>query len=139
MIATYRRGAGGQLRLFRPTLRTYLESGSRNRLDLSGDTPMTTTFHKLSIWKIAAAAAALAFAPAVLASPAAADTDAQATSAHHARATHHHARAHVRHSYARVYAPAPWTVDEWGADFRSHPYHCGIGLYNTPLACEPGD
>jgi len=67
-------------------------------------------------------------------SPAAAATDAQVKSAHHAR---HHARAHVRHSYARTYIVAPG--DDWDPNFRYHPYHCGIGVYNTPLACEPGD
>lgn len=106
------------------------------RLDLSGETLMTT-LHTLPTLKIAAAAAVLAFTPAMVISPAAADTDAQVSSAHHVR---HHARAqaHVRHSYARVYVSTPWVDDEWAA-YRSHPYHCGIGVFNTPLACEAGD
>ncbi len=94
-----------------------------------------TTLHTFPILKIAAAAAVLALAPAMAASPAAATTDAQASSAHHVR---HHARAHVRQSYARVYVSTPWVDDEWVA-YRYHPYHCGIGVFNTPLACEAGD
>lgn len=98
---------------------------------------MSTTHH-LPVWKIAAAAAALALAPAVLASPAAAATDTQSPgayhAAHHARA--HVARTHIRHSYAR-YAPRP-VEDEWDG-YAHQPYHCGLGLYNTPLPCEPGD
>ncbi len=88
------------------------------------------TVNKLSTLKIAAAAALL-IAPAMLTSPAAADTDAPKASQH----TTHRARAHVRSSYASAPAATPFTIgDEPGN--AGHSYHCGIGLYNTPLPCE---
>lgn len=78
---------------------------------------MTLTFRKLMNWKIAVAAAGLVLAPAMLASPAAADATPRAKAVHQMRA----ARADIRDSYASSGAPS---------------YHCGIGLMNTPLPCE---
>ena len=79
----------------------------------------------------------------MLASSAAAETDAPARSGHHVRA--HHAHAHFRHSYARAYGPAPVYVapgygDEWAPAYGYQGgYSCGIGLYNTPLPCVPNN
>jgi len=80
---------------------------------------MTMTNRKSMNWKIAVAAAGLVLAPAMLASPAAADTAprAKAAQAHTARTT-------IRDSYAS-YAGSDATT-----------YHCGLGLMNTPLPCE---
>ena len=95
---------------------------------------MSMTRHQFPIWKIAAAAAALAVAPALLASPAAADSDAPVKSGYHTRI--HHVRAHMRHSYVPAYGAEPALIEPgWDA----YGYNCGIGLYGTPLACEPGD
>jgi hypothetical protein len=74
---------------------------------------MTMTIRKLMNWKIAVAAAGLMLAPAMLASPAAADTAPRAKAVHRAHA--------IRDAYASYGAPS---------------YHCGIGLMNTPLPCE---
>jgi hypothetical protein len=76
---------------------------------------------KPSRWKMAGAATALSLAALTLSAPAEAYS-------HNRR----HARAHYRHSYARVYVPGP--ADVYYGDSG---YSCGIGLYNTPLACEP--
>jgi hypothetical protein len=78
-----------------------------------------------SMWTVAAAAVALVLAPTMAVSPAAAETY-HGGRAHHVR----HVRVHVRDSYAR----APVIVNDW-----SDSYHCGLGLYNTPLACEPNN
>jgi len=94
---------------------------------------MTVT--KLSTFKIATAALLL-LAPAMLATPAAADNDTQVKSATHA--THHahnYARNHVRNSYASVPSSAPFTIGDDAAGYAGS-YHCGIGLMNTPLPCE---
>jgi len=80
---------------------------------------MTMTNRKSMNWKIAAAAAGLLLAPAVLTSPASADTAPRAKAAQV-----HVARTTVRDSYASFA----------GSDATS--YHCGIGLMNTPLPCE---
>jgi hypothetical protein len=104
---------------------------TQNELNFSGDTPVIKIHHKLLSVKIAAVAVLLAAAPAVLVSPAAADTNASAKSAYHVR---HHARAHVRNSYASE-NPGPQVVRD-GDDYLNHPYHCGLGLMNTPLPCE---
>jgi hypothetical protein len=79
---------------------------------------MTSRYIKPSIWKIAGAATALSLAALTLSAP--------------AQAYSRHARAHFRHSYARVYVPAP-DVGYYG----DSGYSCGLGLYNTPLACVP--
>jgi len=89
--------------------------------------------HKLLSVKIAAVAVLLAAAPVALVSPAAADTNAPAKSAYQAH-VRHHARAHVRNSYASE-NPGPQVVRD-GDDYLNHPYHCGLGLMNTPLPCE---
>lgn len=88
------------------------------------------TVNKLSTL---AAVAALLLAPAMLASPAAADTGTQAKPAHHAT---HHTRAHVRSSYASVHSDPPFTIGD-EAGYAGQGYHCGLGLMNTPLPCEP--
>jgi hypothetical protein len=99
------------------------------------------TRHRLPTWKIAAATAALALAPALLASPAAADSDAPVRSGY----THiRHLHAHVRHGYAQVYGAEPAFIEPgwdapYGYGYSVYGYNCGIGLYGTPLACEPGD
>jgi hypothetical protein len=81
-------------------------------------------------WKIAAAALALVLAPAVMTLPASAETDAQAKTA---AQTTHRVPAHVRNANAQS-TPAFEIGDK--QDELHHPYHCGIGLMNTPLPCE---
>jgi alpha-beta hydrolase superfamily lysophospholipase len=100
-----------------------------------GDHMTTMLHHKLLNVRIAAVAAALALTTAVLAPPAAADTNTPARSVRHTGAKH--VRAQVRNSYAstnggNAYLLRPEVVD----DYQNHPYHCGIGLMNTPLTCE---
>jgi len=82
-------------------------------------------------WKIAAAALALALAPAVMTLPASAETDAPAKNA---AQTTHRVAAHVRGAHAQS-APAAFEIGD-KQDELHHPYHCGIGLMNTPLPCE---
>ena len=85
-------------------------------------------------WKIVAAVAALAFAPMVSALPAAADTDAPAKNA--TQATQHREPARVRSSYAHAQSAPAFEIGDGRHDELHHPYHCGIGLMNTPLPCE---
>jgi hypothetical protein len=135
--------APARRRAEQPESNNVKEEGPRVQ-GLSGGTPMSTmtmstTKRPFAAWTISAAAAALALAPVLLASPASADSAAPARSAHHARM--HHARGHVMNSYAAYGAEPGFVEPEWDAPYGDsvYGYNCGIGLMGSPLACEPGD
>lgn len=103
---------------------------------------MSTTKHSTAVWKLSAIAASLALASALTALPAAAQGSDAARTGHHARM--HHAHIRVMDSYAAYgaepdYVGPGWDAPYYGQSYGVYGYNCGIGLYNTPLACAPGD